>query len=350
MANSAGATIEVEPSAVPAPVRGSATGPTQLEVNWSSLTTPDDGNSPVLSYHLQYDDGTAAGTWTDVVGLAPDSADTTVIVSSGVVSGTSYGFRVRARNIFGWGPYSAVTYIQAAREPDVPIAPETSIDDATGGVAIEWTAPDARGSAITSYKVEIADQAGATWQTDASCDGADVTVLAALRCVVPMSTLTAAPFNYAFDDVVQVRVSAANFYGFGTISPTTDSTGAKIRVVPVQMAQPTEDASSTDVTVTMNWIALSGADAGNSDVIAYSLYWDNGVTTGTADTELTDALVTSFTVNGVTGGQAYRFRVRARNIYGYGPYSAETTVIPDDAPGKTDIPTVALSATDATLV
>jgi hypothetical protein len=165
-----------------------------------------------------------------------------------------------------------------------------------------------------------------------------------------MSTLTAAPFNYIFDDVVYVRVSAANFYGFGALSPTSESTGAKIRVVPVQMASPTEDSSSTDVTVTMNWIALSGADAGHSDVIAYSLYWDNGVSTGTADIELTDALVTSFTVNGVTGGQAYRFRVRARNIYGYGPYSLATTVIPDDAPGKTDIPTVALSTLDATQV
>ena len=38
--NTAGAQVEVEPLAVPAPTRGSATGPTQLEVNWSSLTTP----------------------------------------------------------------------------------------------------------------------------------------------------------------------------------------------------------------------------------------------------------------------------------------------------------------------
>lgn len=116
------------------------------------------------------------------------------------------------------------------------------------------------------------------------------------------------------------------------------------------MAAPTEDASSTDTDVTLNWIALSGSDAGNSDVIAYSLYWDNGVSSGAVDIELVDADVTTFTVHGVTGGQPYRFRVRARNIYGYGPYSADTTVIPDDAPGKTSIPTVALDTVDATQV
>jgi hypothetical protein len=303
----------------------------------------------VLSYHLQYDNGTFATTWLDVVGLAPDSVATTIIVSSEIVSGTVYGFRVRARNIFGWGPYSTVTEIKAAREPGLPIAPVTSIDPVHGGVTIEWTAPDARGDTITAYKIEIANKAGTTWHTEAACDGTDPVVIAALRCIVPMSTLTASPYNYVFDDLVEVRVQAANFFGFGVLSPVSESTGARIRVVPSKMAAPTEDPSCTDVTLTMNWIALSGVDAGNSDVIAYSLYWDAGDAMATTFTELTDALVTSFTVNAVTGGQSYRFKVRARNIYGYGPYSDETLVIPDDAPGKTDIPTVQL-ATDPTEV
>lgn len=116
------------------------------------------------------------------------------------------------------------------------------------------------------------------------------------------------------------------------------------------MSPPTEDPSCTDAALTMNWIALSGADAGNSAVIAYSLYWDAGDALAVTFTPLTDALVTSFTVNGVTGGATYRFLVRARNIYGYGPYSDVTVVTPDDAPGKTDIPTVQLSATDPTEV
>lgn len=334
-----------------APVSGPATGPTQLDVNWSSLITPvSNGGSAILSYNLQYDNATAAVTWTDVVGLSPASLATEVIVSSGVVSGSEYGFRVRASNIFGWGPYSLVTFIQAAREPGIPLAPVTSIDPVAGGVAIAWTAPDARGSALTSFLIEIADVTGLVWSTAAACDGTSPTVIAAQSCVVLMSTLTAAPFNYLFNDVVYVRVSAANFYGFGAVSPTSASTGAAIRSVPAQMSPPTEAPWSTDVTVTMNWTALTGSDTGNSAIISYSLYWDNGNPAVPAEIELTDANVTYFTVNGVTGGQAYRFTVRARNIYGYGPYSAETNVIPDDAPGKTDIPTVALSASDATQV
>ena len=83
-----------------APKRGILTGPTQIDVYWDPLlTAPGDGGSPVLSYHLQYDNGTAATDWFDVVGLAPDSLATSILVSSQLVSGTVYGFRVRARNI-----------------------------------------------------------------------------------------------------------------------------------------------------------------------------------------------------------------------------------------------------------
>jgi hypothetical protein len=88
--NSAGATIEVEPSAVSAPTRGNNTGPFQIEVIWSSLVTPADGNSPVLSYHLQYDNATNANTWLDVIGLSPDSLLTDVNVSNYVVNGSWY--------------------------------------------------------------------------------------------------------------------------------------------------------------------------------------------------------------------------------------------------------------------
>jgi hypothetical protein len=235
-----------------------------------------------------------------------------------------------------------VTYIQAAREPAQPFAPVTSIDASNGGVVITWTAPDARGAAITAYKVEIANKAQTAWSEVASCDGSAPAIRDALRCVVAMDVFTdPATFGYLFDDVVYVRVKATNSYGYGELSDPCDDTGARIRVVPTKMQAPTEDLSSTDTQVTLHWLPLSGVDAGNSDVIAYSLYWDEGDASKTeADVPLYDALVTEFTVTGVTGGLTYRFRVRARNIYGSGPFSDETIVVPDDAPGKADIPTV----------
>jgi len=107
--NSAGAKIQIEPRPMGVVSRGSLTGPTQIDVYWSAITTPQDGGSPVTSYHLQYDNGTNANNWTDIVGLSPDSKATSILVTSNLESGTVYGFRVRAKNIFGWGNYSLVT-------------------------------------------------------------------------------------------------------------------------------------------------------------------------------------------------------------------------------------------------
>ncbi len=81
-ANTDGARVEVEPFPVSAPTRGILTGPTQLDVKWLELTGTNTGGSPILSYHLQYDNATNAVTWLDVVGLAPDSMLLNVIVST----------------------------------------------------------------------------------------------------------------------------------------------------------------------------------------------------------------------------------------------------------------------------
>lgn len=308
-ANTDGAKVKWKPLAMGnpkgLPFRGSETGPTQIDVRWETISTPQDGASPVLSYHLEYDNGTLGTktpTWTTLVGVAPDSLATQYLVTSQLVSGTTYAFRVRARNIFGWGDYSVVDsvtgagYIKAAREPGIPLAPVTSIDAATGHFAIDWTPPDDRGDPITAYLVEIADAAtGNVWTAhNATCDGtiANSEVLKNTFCLIPMAVLTAAtPYGYKYTykdvansivgggDLVQVRVKAANFFKYGELSPVSDASGARIRAVPDKMAAPTEDPSCTDVTLTMNWVALSGVDAGSSAVIAYSLLWDAGDST-----------------------------------------------------------------------
>ena len=78
----------------------------------------------------------------------------------------------------------------------------TSIDGATGGVTIVWTAPASNGGvAISAYKIEIQSNAGA-WNTDTSCDG--TTLVAAKTCTVPMSNLVAVgnalyPHSLPFD-------------------------------------------------------------------------------------------------------------------------------------------------------
>lgn len=163
-----------------------------------------------------------------------------------------------------------------------------------------------------------------------------------------MTDLTSAPFNLNFDDLVQVKIRAHNTFGYGSYS-SVNTVGARIRRIPNVMTAPTIAAYS-DTSITVTWSALTSPANGNSDILAYELRWDNGLG-GTPSIELSNVLTTSYVVTGITAGSTYGFIVRARNIYGTASsFSSITTVTAIDAPGKLDIPTVALDTTDNTQV
>ena len=103
----------------------------------------------------------------------------------------------------------------------------TSIDPATGGVTVSWTAPtDTGGLTLTKYLIEVFDSSG-SWVEDAACDGSDSTIFAALSCTIPMENLVNT-HTLTFDTLVVFRASAFNAIGAGATSdPNTD--GARIR-------------------------------------------------------------------------------------------------------------------------
>jgi hypothetical protein len=101
-----------------APVRGSTTSATQIVLSWSALSTSaSTGGSAITSYNLQWDSGTSGVTWTNLVGYSPSSTSTTYTLTSGITHGSSYEFRVRAKNAFGWGSFSSATTIMSAAVP-----------------------------------------------------------------------------------------------------------------------------------------------------------------------------------------------------------------------------------------
>jgi hypothetical protein len=339
-ANAAGVTAQTVPIKMAAPTTDSAiTGVDKVHVAWVALSSAaETGGSTVTSYHLQRDDGTG---WQSILG-SPATLATSHTLTTAVVAGTTYYFRVRAENIHGVGEWSDSTAIKAAQAPYQMVAATTAIDAATGGVTISWTAPADGGDAITEYKVEIRGGGGVFSTESTACPGTDATLLSSRSCLVPMSTLRAAPHSLAFDAFVEVRLSARNAYGWGA-SSAVNTDGARVRVEPSQVAQPVL-TSVTEAQIAISWTALASPDDGESAILSYVVYWDNGG--GTPTYPLLDALQTSVSVDGLTGGTTYRFKVRARNIYGFGPWSPELAVLASDLPDQVAIPTVTIGASE----
>ena len=146
--NQSGATVQVVPHApATTPSRGSLTGTSQVEVLFEEIT--EDGGSPILSYALEIDRGDGAG-FEIVVGDPDDSLDTTVLITDSILSGQTYTFQYRARNIHGWSNYSDPAQILASSVPSEPLNVVTSIEAGNTQVSIAWDAPsDLGGDGIT---------------------------------------------------------------------------------------------------------------------------------------------------------------------------------------------------------
>ncbi len=89
----------------------------QISVYWIALSSPQNGDSSVTSYNLQWDAGTSGISWINLQGFSPLSTVLSYIVTTGVNTGVTYQFRLRSRNIYGWGPYSSTISIKAATVP-----------------------------------------------------------------------------------------------------------------------------------------------------------------------------------------------------------------------------------------
>jgi len=120
-----------------------------------------------------YDQGTGV-----YVALATGLTEREYTATS-LYSGTTYGFKVKARNSVGYGELSDEILILAAQVPDMPGTPTTMISE-RWNVVIDWTAPYTGGSEITSYTIEIRTADQQVFAVDSTnCDGSDSTIMAA---------------------------------------------------------------------------------------------------------------------------------------------------------------------------
>ena len=151
-------------------------------------------------------------------------------MSDAIVAGTSYQFKVAAANKWGTGIFSEVVTVLAASIPaTIDQAPVTSVEASNGDVLITWNEPDDHGAALESYLLQIKNQLG-SWQSP-TCREEVSEVFANRSCHVPMLSLSAAPFEIGFNELIEVRVSSINSQG-QSLPSDINTDGARIRALP----------------------------------------------------------------------------------------------------------------------
>jgi len=128
------------------------TDDTQIAVDMALIADANNGNSPIVTYHLHMDDG-QGGAFSTVGGEEPFSLVTSYSITDGIERGLTYQFRYRTRNSAGWSGYSDIGYITASRVPSAPASPTLDSASATTIVLDFTESEDNGGSPITSYEL-----------------------------------------------------------------------------------------------------------------------------------------------------------------------------------------------------
>jgi len=236
---------------------------------------------------------------------------------------TVYSFKIEARNVKGYSAASSEVPIRAAESPDTPVAPTTSING--NYLEITWLAPHHGGSALTAYTATIRQSDFVTFTADAvNCDGSDSGIIASATCSVPITTLSAAPYNLPWGSSVNAKVSATNIVG--TSANSNSGNGAIFYTYPDAPVALFNNAATTSAyVVAMTWTA--GAANSGTLFIDYRLsYAHSG--SDVFSTLAKGITVTSYSTSMFPSGSEYAFKVESRNAYGYSTsYSNEITFL-----------------------
>lgn len=317
------------------------TDTTKITLVMTAVTGTNTGGSTIVSYSLEWDSGTSGATFTSLIGESSNNIQLTYSKTS-LSAGQSYRFRYRAKNIFGWSPYSEVITALAATVPEAP-AMATTVNTGTS-VRIDWVIPYNGGSTITAYNVQIQKKNGDWIEELTYCAArSDSTVIANRYCVIPIATLSASPYLLVQGDIVKVRVLAQNAIGDSSYS-TVNTLGADIRVAPLTPLLAPYRGSLTTITQIQVLVAqITGAQTGGSPITSYYIEFNDGTSWSELQGYTTQSLDLTALKTGLTTGVEYSFSYSAKNLFGWSPVSAVGLIKTIQLPSQVSIPTVAYS-------
>jgi hypothetical protein len=101
----------------------------QIKFTWSPLTSlVETGGTPILSYDIEWDQGFQGQVWKHLAGYSFDYTQTSYTATANIIKGTTYQVHVRAKNYWGFGPFSSTITIKASTVPRKMATVTTSVD------------------------------------------------------------------------------------------------------------------------------------------------------------------------------------------------------------------------------
>ena len=280
-------------------------GDTKITLEWTAPAS--DGGNTIDGYEYQQKAGTNAyGSWTNISGADVNTTEHTV---TGLTNGTSYTFKVRAKNPMGEGPASN----EATATPvTVPTAPQSFTATAgNGSVRLDWTAPSSDGgSAIVRYEYRYKAGTGSftSWAT------------------VPGSNINTTRYN-----VTGLTNGTAHTFEVRAATATHKGVAASGTATPMAVApdKPSVTVQGRPESLYVSW---SVSNDGGSDITEYQVQWKSGSDNFGTTNQQTGLTSTNTLIENLTNFTTYHVRVRAMNTIDWSDWSTTRSGTPTPRP------------------
>ncbi|XP_077994335.1 myomesin-2-like [Glandiceps talaboti] len=281
----------------------------KLTIQWSGPLS--DGGRAVSNYVIERKDNIE--THWKVVSRDVEPFDN-CYVSTGLIEGRTYQFRVAAKNSEGIGSFSDLSDCTTTKSPyDVPGRPEqlNVLEINASRVTLEWSKPVSDGgSPILSYIIHKKDKVNTHWkEVSSDVDSGDTTFVV---------------HSLVEGYIYQFRVAAKNAAGVGKYSVSDDIKTKALYGLPSAPIKP----AVTDFTKNTATITWSEPESdGGSAITKYLIQSLENITnqwktvTSVSYTEL------RLFVDGLIEGCTYQFRVAAQNMTVVGEFSEPSNPI-----------------------
>uniref|UniRef100_A0A8B9HBJ3 Fibronectin type-III domain-containing protein 3A n=1 Tax=Astyanax mexicanus TaxID=7994 RepID=A0A8B9HBJ3_ASTMX len=258
----------------------------EVQLRWGKLTV--DGGSAVCSYSVevfapQAEEGKEVYQGSDL--------DCTVC---SLLPGRSYGFRLRAANKAGYGPYSERTEVTTGPGAPEPCRPPHVVCKSPSCAVVSWEAPPCNGAAVTEYRLEWGAAEG-SMQVCFTGPGTSHE----LKGLLPAT-------NYF------CRVQAVNVAGVGPFSDVVlCQTPCSVPAAVSSGDAPSPPLYSPSTCLGLRWEAPCDHGA---EITSYL------IDIGERQPILTGP-VTKYIIQNLQPDTSYRIRIQALNSLGAGPFS-----------------------------
>ena len=334
--------IGTDPPAAPSSLSATSRN-LSLAVSWRAPTSTV--GAAVSGYVVEYRTCTAtpatctsSPTWGGWTAHAHSGTGTSTTIS-GLVNDTAYQVRVRARNIFGLGPWSqivsAIPMVQTGR-PSVPAS--LRVEAANEQLKVTWapsTPPS--GGTLDGYDVEYRTCGSSLTCGDWTPHSHQGTG----------TTTTITKLSNGVRHEVRVRSRSG-----GSQSAWSSTASATPEQLPSFERAPDLTAGDRQILVQWNEPGYSGSAITDYDVQYRACTATDGDTAVRTCEPAADATWGGWrarshsgtgkiaTITGLTNGTAYEVQVRARNANGVGPWSTAGKGTPVSVPARPSTPTV----------